>query len=197
MCLNHWDPGLTASIATNHCTEQGLLVAGPWPLENIDLVDDGEKSYPAGLGGRGGNNQQNFTVESWNDVILEEGRLPNPKDHFTAVNITWGSPVLSGGQWLHWWFFWELCLIHMELVGPCCGSEICWSPYKAFLVSNSRNHWWTDAGFLPSTVWSATKLIFSSRECHHWNFKAYFSTCLCFCAFLGASKFVFYFHHLP
>jgi len=29
----------------------GLLVAGPWPLENIDLVDDGEKSYPAGIPG--------------------------------------------------------------------------------------------------------------------------------------------------
>ena len=140
MCLNHWDPGPTASIGTNTCTERGLLVAGPWPLENIDLVDDGEKSYPAGL--RGGKQPAvNFTVETMG--------LPGPKYPSTwavfgvdnvkvcfgcksivsigrKISTLVGDSILLGwrtshvklfaGSFLEVVVLWELCLVHMELV---------------------------------------------------------------------------------
>ena len=228
MCLNHWDPGPTASIGTNTCTERGLLVAGPWPLENIDLVDDGEKSYPAGL--RGGKQPAvNFTVETMG--------LPGPKYPSTwavfgvdnvkvcfgcksivsigrKISTLVGDSILLGwrtshvklfaGSFLEVVVLWELCLVHMELVlvefagnSHIFRSEIWWSPYTV-LVSNSRNHWWTDAGFLSSMVWSTTKPTFSSRECHDWNFKSVFLHLpLLLCIFVAPSKFVFHFHHLP
>ena len=123
------------------CAEPGLLVAGPWPLDHIDLVDDGEKSYPAGpkrcLGqgvvGKVGSLAQSMIFHGC-IIVCEEWTLWICLEKVNCVFIRfakyqyqlgsqfcWAGHVkLWVGSCLKWWFVGNCALFHVELANASC-----------------------------------------------------------------------------